>query len=339
VGAAGYRIFEYRLSGGSSLNMWLDGRGEYTATVTTAAPDGSGAFIGGDGADAENWHGALTEMIVYADALNSAQRILVENYLAARYNLTLQGDNYYNSTTHTLNVAGIGQALDGSNTEAHSAGIIISANSGFLQDDGDFMMFGHRAAGNDNTTDDLPTGGDWAAGNSQRWQRVWYLSKHDAGDNGGEVTIAFDFSEGGMGQGGASPAGDPGNYRLLERAGAEGQFTDITGVSGATASISGDRVIFGGVDSAELGSYYTLGTVNQEGSPTAVTLGAFTVQSESIGKGVSVLLLSLMAAMVGFAVIWQKKQVVVKDTPSAPNTPHVLQKQARGFGKHGPGCE
>ena len=139
-------------------------------------------------------------------------------------------------------------------TEAHSGGLIVSASSGFLQDNGDYLMVGHNDA-----TD--TTGNDCPSGVSSRWQRVWYFSKTDAGSNGGTVDITFDFSEGGMD---STPSGA---YTLLKRDGTTGTFSGIA----TSSTIDDDQVIFSDVDSTNLGSYFTLG----EGSPTAVTLARF----------------------------------------------------------------
>jgi hypothetical protein len=68
-----------------------------------------------------------------------------------------------------------------------------------------------------------------------------------------------------------NPAGPASNYRLLRRGDAETQFSDI-----ATASaIVGDQVQFLGVDVTLLGSNFTLGTLDDANSPTAIGLQSF----------------------------------------------------------------
>jgi hypothetical protein len=207
----------------------------------------------------EPFYGDIAELAVYGVTLNSAERTLVENYLSAKYDITISNDKYTgNHSDYVYDVAGIGQESDGSNTEAHSAGLIVSASSGFLQDNGDYLMVGH----NDDATGS--TGSDCPSGVSSRWSRVWYFAKTDVSSNGGNVDIAFDFSESGMG---GTPSG---SYSLLKRSGTSGTFSSIA----TSSSISGDQVTFSDIDSTDLGSYFTLG----EGTPTAVTLARFTAR-------------------------------------------------------------
>ena len=188
----------------------------------------------------------------------------------------------------------------GGSTTAGPSGLII-ANSSFLQDTGDDMVFGHNNL-TGNATSDLPTGGDWDAGNGQRWTRVWYLDKSDVNSNGGNVDITFDFSDGGMS---GTLGGAAVNYRLLERSGDSGPFADITSAS----SISGDQVIFSGVSSNELGSCYTLGTVDKDASPTAVTLPNFRTRT---GPGTQLLptaaFLGVIIGLVSLVWRWRRRR-------------------------------
>lgn len=193
----------------------------------------------------------------------------------------------------------------GGSTTAGPSGLII-ANSSFLQDTGDDMVFGHNNL-TGNTISDLPASG-WS--NGQRWTRVWYLDKSDVNSNGGNVDITFDFGEGGMS---GTPGGVASNYRLLERSGDSGPFADIT----SATSISGDQVIFSGVNSNELGSYYTLGTVNKDDSPTAVTLARFVARPAGGGNGF-VLALALLAlgAVGGALVVWARRRRPGRERPA-----------------------
>ena len=96
------------------------------------------------------------------------------------------------------------------------------------------------------------------------------------------------------------------NYRLLERSGTSGAFSDITTASGASVSMSGDQVIFSGVDSTELGSYYTLGTVDKNNSPTAVTLRSFNASPHPrpLSQGEMGVLAAFMSTVIGIILAW-----------------------------------
>lgn len=190
--------------------------------------------------------GDIAEVIIYNVALNSAQRIIVDNYLSSKYDIAISNDRYAGDTAgngdNDLNVAGIGQESDGSHTLSQSVGLVV-ADNGYLQDNGDYLLFGH------NTTTNSTTGADLPAGVSSRWTRVWYLDATDVGTSGGNLQIGFDFSESGLG---GTPSG---TYALLYRAGTTGTFSSVA----TSSTIMGDQVEFS-VDAASLADgHYTLG--------------------------------------------------------------------------------
>ncbi|MBE2198614.1 MAG: hypothetical protein IAE79_08395 [Anaerolinea sp.] len=85
--------------------------------------------------------------------------------------------------------------------------------------------------------------------------------------------------------GGQPPSNPASNYRLLKRDNPTGQFADI-----ATATaVVGDQVHFQNVDVSLLGSNFTLGTLDDGASPTAVTLTSFSSTSPTAGFIVLVL--------------------------------------------------
>jgi DNA-binding beta-propeller fold protein YncE len=235
-------------------------------------------------AASEFWDGTINEMIIYSAGLNSVDQILVENYLNAKYNVALNTgggaldvyDGDANDANHNfdLDMAGIGRFGGNNHTQAFSAGIIV-VNRTFLQDNGDWLTFGHLTPTSGYTNADVPTSGAWATAPApRRWARYWYFNRTDAaGTTGGTVDIIFDFSEGNMNGNSETPAGPASNYRLLKRANPTGQFSDI-----ATATaIVGDQVQFLGVDVALLGSNFTLGTLDDNASPTAIQLDSLSV--------------------------------------------------------------
>jgi hypothetical protein len=175
---------------------------------------------------------------------------------------------------------------------ASSNGLII-ANSTFLNDAGDGIIFGHDN-GTGTTTANLPSGV------INRWARIWQLDVNDGvGTTGGNVTLTFDFSDAGR-------SGTPsGTYKLLKRAGTSGDFS----VLATSTSFSGDQVIFDNVSAGDLGSYFTLGTSN----PTAVTLQEFTVHAAGSISGLA-LPLALVVVVTGGLVWWRSTH----REPSAP---------------------
>ena len=205
------------------------------------------------------------------------------------------GDSFANAQT---DISGFWAA----NNPANSAGLIFTDNS-FLNDVGDDIIFGHNDV-NGKTSADLPTDGAWTgAPDPTRWNRTWYCDLNDQGANGGAVDLVFDFAAAGMGADPA-PAGSASNYRLLERAGTSGSFTDL---GGATAVDTGNRTVtFSGVNVSSLCSYITLGSLNDSNSPTAIELQ--TLKAESYSGPIFVVALSGLVLVVSGLIVWKRRK-------------------------------
>jgi hypothetical protein len=287
----------------AQFSGWINGISGIFLNLRVYNGDGFPTLnIGSVNPATEFWAGDIAEFVIYSTELNSVQRILVENYLSAKYAIGISTNVYEGDTPSNgdfdRDVAGIGQFDGSQHTQAHSAGLILVDNN-FLQADGDWLLFGHRSTTNDHVTDNLPTTGDWTSGNGERWARIFYLDVTDAGADCNTpgtcfVDLIFNYSAGRM-NGGPLPAQPMSNYRLLKRSGTSGPFREI-----ATATaIVGDQVQFHRVDVSLLGSNFTLGTVDSDTSPTAVTLQSFLVQEKSavlpLGAAVFLLVLSRLA--------------------------------------------
>ena len=158
---------------GTSDDLYYIGAG-----LTTGSTFSSTRFFSGD----------MAEMIVYHYELNDAQRIIVENYIAAKYHdqIAISNDYYNFESSHGKDVAGIGRT-DASNfhTAAQSAKILRISNAGDL-DDNEFLLFGHNGA----------DASSWSVAGSpdndvQLLSRKWRIS--ETGDVG-DITIQLDTS-------------------------------------------------------------------------------------------------------------------------------------------------
>jgi len=155
---------------------------------------------------------------------------------------------------------------------ASSAGLTI-ANSTFLNQSGDGIIFGHNAA----TFGCCETSNLGSSGADKRWARLWQLDVNDATANGGNVTLTFDISDAG-GNAGSADFDSGGTYFLLKRAvGSSDDFTNVTVVSSPT--FLDDSITFT-VDASNLGSEFTVGGTN--GSPTAVSLQSISATSNTV---------------------------------------------------------
>jgi len=94
------------------------------------------------------FNGDISEIIMYNIAISNVERIIVNNYLAAKYNYTITDDFYTqdNSTNgdFDFNVAGIGQATDGSiHNDSQGTGIIRMNTPSSLGND-EYLLWGEE---------------------------------------------------------------------------------------------------------------------------------------------------------------------------------------------------
>lgn len=131
--------------------------------------------------------GDIAEAIIYNNILNSAQKIIVENYLAAKYGLVIPTDLYAHQNVHSYDVAGIGQVDAGNqHTDAQSARLLAVGNPTDL-DDGEFLLFGHDNGDISSwITTDLPNNDL----NLLRVEREWRVNA-TGGDGMGSVTVSL----------------------------------------------------------------------------------------------------------------------------------------------------
>jgi subtilisin-like proprotein convertase family protein len=93
--------------------------------------------------------GDIAEVIILKTDVNDAERIIINNYLSAKYNIALSSNDIYTQDNpgrgdFDHNVAGIGQASDGSNhTDSQGTGIVRINNPRNLQDD-KFLFWGEE---------------------------------------------------------------------------------------------------------------------------------------------------------------------------------------------------
>src|SRR5436190_7256066 len=201
--------------------------------------------------------GSIAELSVFSDALNSAQQVIITNYLSAKFNIPIASD-FYNENAegnYDFDVAGIGRAGGAKHTKAESAGFLVDEYlPEGLSSDGETIMFGHNNTPNTVVTTNL---GDNV---QERWARDWYVEKTTLGSLG--VRISFDF---GAGIGGLFPqAAD--DYVLLRWSGSQ---YDTVNVGKANKTIAGDDISFIVPHAEFTTGRYTLGTMDATNSPVA----------------------------------------------------------------------
>lgn len=208
----------------------------------------TGNFINTIGAATNNgfrFNGDMGEVIIYNTALNTAERNIVDNYLAAKFILTIANDLYsYDGlgTTHRNELIGIGQETDGNNLVAKGKGIVqLSAAS---LNNGAYILSGHNNISLSNTLTDVPA---TILGGS-RIERTWRVG---ATGTLNPITVSFDV---------ASLPLSAGSYYLLVESN-NGIFNDGGVISYGPFADVGGVVTFSGVTLAD-GDYFTIATGN-----------------------------------------------------------------------------
>ncbi|RFC55714.1 T9SS type A sorting domain-containing protein [Brumimicrobium aurantiacum] len=199
--------------------------------------------------------GLYSEIIHFNYRLNTAQRIIVENYLGAKYGITVANKMYHHESSHDHDVAGIGKE-DNSNFHDDAQGrSIVRINNPSNLTGRDYLMWGHNGASLEyNNIIDV----DQATIQS-RMSRTWKVSK--TGDLG-KVDMTFDISD-------FSPV-TASDIRLLVT---QSTFANANVIDYATI-INGDKIVFEGVELFD-GDSFTLGSINVEQTPLPVELTDF----------------------------------------------------------------
>lgn len=237
-----------------------------TSTETSAAIINSNQplTLGALNEDYRVYLGAdYAEVIHYNIVLNTAQRIIINNYLSAQYNISISTNNIYINDevangNYDHEVAGIGR-VDASNIHNDAQG---SSEPRFLNptdlNNGEFMLWGHNnATGNEYS--DIPGGIDG------RMNRVWRVSERNTSGTSidvGTVDLRWDLSKG-------TPA-TASHLRLLIDTDNDGNFDDETPISGAT-SLGGNQFEFSGITLIRDSLRFTLASTDTANTPLPVT--------------------------------------------------------------------
>lgn len=280
--AATFNVLEYNntvlLGLFPSRTVYKNGTNIYNDVNLLQLPstNANALYIGNaQGAVGWNLNGNISEVILYNGPINSAQRIIVSNYLAAKYGLTLATNDIY-TQDNPLNgnydheVAGIGR-VNSSNqhNDARGPGVVRINNPSGLNDN-EFMLWGH-----DNGL--LGTWGntDRPVGVQGRWFRVWRVSEVNTSGTAidvGNVDMTFDLT----GQGPVTAS----DLRLLVDINNNGIFADDVPVPITATSLGGNLYRFAGVSQLVNGRRFSLGTINIGQTPLPIELLYFAATAQ-----------------------------------------------------------
>jgi hypothetical protein len=246
--------------------------------ATTPSVNPNPLYIGNEqGTTGRFINSDLAEVVIFNAPLNSAQRIIVNNYLAAKYNCTLTANDLYDEDNavngnYDHDVAGIGR-VDGSNihNDAKGPGQVRILNPTGLGNN-EYYIWGHDNGplGSYTTTPDVPT----AQGIQARLLRVW------RGSETGSITnfdVQFDLT--GLGPVTAS------ELRLLIDTDNDGVFADETVAGGGIISgatfVSGSTYQFATVTGLNNNLRFTIATTSVASTPLPIELIDFNAFYES----------------------------------------------------------
>jgi hypothetical protein len=236
-----------------------------------------GVLYGHTGANVQ-FNGYIGEIVLYNRILNDAERIIVANYLSAKYNVGLSSSDVYfgdngGNGDYDKEVAGVGSSTNGVSPSfsASTCGGLGISTTGTGLDVGDYILAGHATNTNSQVTTDV---GGMTGTNNARWHRIWYVDITNTSTNI-QTNIEFDMSDGDVG---VVALSTPTNYVLLYRAAQTGNWTEL-----ATANaIIGDGVQFSSYSFVNDG-YYTIGTKDYLVSPLPIELLSFNaIQNKDI---------------------------------------------------------
>jgi hypothetical protein len=258
-------------SSDGSTQLYRNGTQTYTGTLSAGTPITTGGnfalaneqdAIDGGYTAGQAHQGDFTEIILYNVVLNSARRKIVDNYLSAKYNITIANDMFAFDApgNYEFEVAGIGRDNATSFHQDAQGSAIVRINNPSSLDDGDFMFWGH-----DNATFDLSNTTDIPVGIDNRLERVWRVSK--TGDLG-SISVRFDLS--------SFTIGNSADLVLLVD-NDDGSFTNASQI--ALSSFSGNVAIFNNVN-FNSGNWFTIASLSAS-NPLPIELVSF---SASLNK-------------------------------------------------------
>jgi hypothetical protein len=277
VTTTAFNVIEYSYSSAVGRDAYRNGANIITDNeALTPTVNNLPLYIGNERSSSGRFmNGDVAEIIAFNAPLNSAQRIIVNNYLAAKYGRPLSAnDNYREDDVARGNydheVAGIGRVNAANlHTDARGTGIVRISNPTNLGNN-EFLIWGH-----DNGVLGAWGVGDVPAGMESRFQRTWRVSERNAAGAAavdvGAVDITFDLT--GLG------SVDPTELRLLVDSDQDGSFADEVPLEGAF-NVSGNEYRFSAVAALVDGVRFTLGTTDLSSTPLPIELLFFEAQAE-----------------------------------------------------------
>jgi len=271
VTTTAFDILEYSYRSSTGRDIYKNGTNIQTDNENkTPQTNSRPLYIGNErSTSGRELNGKVAEVIAYNAPLNTTQRLVVNNYLSAKYARTLSaGDIYVQDNAgqgnYDFDVAGIGRASSTDLvTDAKGSGLVRINNARNLGNN-EYLLWGHDGgASSANIITGLPTGVE------ARWQRVWRVNEVNASGTAvdvGGVDIIWDLSS-------FAPV-VAADLRMLVDANNNNNFADDAVISGATA-LGGGQFQFTNVTAISNNTRFTIATANFLQTPLPVEFISF----------------------------------------------------------------
>lgn len=241
------------LSDASTATGYLNGTSELTFSPSLSGSNRFPFQFGRVNNDGHAFAGDLAEVVTFARSLNHAERIIIENYYAAKWGTTTASSKYTTPSGYGNQLVGIGRygSSDQVLATEYTAGMGFSTagiSGSFGAASGDYLMAAHNnSTGTTQYSEAIVIGGTAVT----RWSRAWYVQKTLAGSDG-NVTVYFDFSAMGLND----PSGT--DYSILYNASNPAFPTSSSEVLNVSATTSGHKVSFTFNTEGLANGYYTI---------------------------------------------------------------------------------
>lgn len=255
-------VYDQSLSGNRLLTYTNSVNAVGTAVTTSLANTNSPLYIGNFNlSDNRSFDGDIAEVIIFNEALSAPERVVLENYLAQKYSISLTTNDIFGNlasynSSFFIDYGGIG-SLDGTikRSSATSNALTVRESNNTLNGN-EYLAFAHDGtAHSGSATSEIAVSADLTT----HWARSWYLELNQDGIlDGGALSaeLVFDFGDAGI-----AYSGDYSDYVLLYREDLSDDFTRVYAES--YSEESGDRVVVSVPSNRLKSGYYTLG----EGTP------------------------------------------------------------------------
>ncbi|TYA84283.1 T9SS type A sorting domain-containing protein [Seonamhaeicola marinus] len=189
-----FDLYEYSFSSSVGRDVYKNNTNIITDNESrTPRTNNIDLYIGNENVGGRHLNGRISEFLIFNTPLNTAEKIIVQNYLSAKYDVSLSSNDFYvhdNASNGDFdhNVAGIGQASDGSNhTDSKGTGIVrISKGSLSGLNNGEFLFWGEETQF---PTYNFSTN---TITHTEQLNSKWRVRR--SGGNPGRVNISFDIS-------------------------------------------------------------------------------------------------------------------------------------------------